>query len=181
MKKFILLFFLFFNIELKSMQIINYDNPDKNIFDQSWELITDQVMGGESEGSFGFVENSEERFYRLKGTVSTKNNGGFIQFRSKVNLDKSDIQGIKFKVRGSGDKYFVHIRTLFTFLPWQFYSASFDTTKSWNEISIDFKNLERSHLFQPGEISATDIKSIGFVAYGKDFEAKLDVYDVELY
>ena len=40
---------------------------------------------------------------------------------------------------------------------------------------------EKSYLFQRGEISATDINSIGFVAYVNDFEAKLDVYDVELY
>ena len=181
MKKLLLLFFLFFNIELKSMQIINYDNPDKNIFDNNWELITDQVMGGKSSGSFEYIKNNEERFYRLNGIVSTKNNGGFIQFRSKINVEKNNIKGLRFKVRGSGDNYFVHIRTLFTFLPWQFYSASFDTTKEWREISIDFKKLEKSHIFQPSKISPQDIKSIGFVAFGKDFEAELDIYDIELY
>ncbi len=163
------------------MQIINYDNPDKNIFDYRWELVTDQVMGGESDGSFRFIEKNEEKFFRLNGKVSTKNNGGFIQFRSKVNLENTDIKGLKFKVRGTGDRYFVHIRTSFTFLPWQFYSAAFDTTKNWNEINIDFKNLDKSHIFQPSEISVEHINSIGFVAYGKDFDAKLDIYDIEFY
>ena len=51
---------------------------------QQWNFITDQVMGGVSTGKFRIDEVDGIKCYRMIGDVSTKNNGGFIQIRTKL-------------------------------------------------------------------------------------------------
>ena len=178
----ILIFFIIFflNFNLKTMQIIDYKNPKKNLFGSSWDLITDQVMGGVSKGKFNFINEKNQKFYRLEGKVSTLNNGGFIQFRSKLKINDNSLTKITFKARGTGDDYYIHIRTPYTLLPWQYYSASFKTSKEWDLIEIPISNFKKSHKLQPMNFSSNEIKTIGFVAFGKDFEAKLDIADIQL-
>ena len=163
------------------MQITNSENPNKNIFNYDWEYISDRVMGGVSDGSFRFVKTENEQFYRLKGNVSTKNKGGFIQFRSSVDINSKNFKGLKFKARGTGDLYFLHIRTPFTFLPWQYYYHSFKTTKEWKIIKVPIEAFKKSNRFQPTSFSSDKIKTIGFVAYGKEFKAELDIKEIEFY
>ena len=81
--------------------------------------------GGLSVGDLDAVNYEEGMFYKLTGSVSTKNNGGFIQFRSKVELEDNDYKGIEIEYRnnGAGENYYVHITTTFTVLPWQYYEA----------------------------------------------------------
>ena len=62
------------------------DNPAER-----WEFITDQVMGGVSTGNVSFMTEKDTSYAQMKGNVSLKNNGGFIQLRRKVtsHFDKS--------------------------------------------------------------------------------------------
>ena len=83
---FLLIFLFIFHFSLPSnSQDINKiiddftDNPERR-----WQFYTDQVMGGVSEGSASVRLDSEGPYVRLEGLVSTANNGGFIQFRTKV-------------------------------------------------------------------------------------------------
>lgn len=48
----------------------------------------------------------------------------------------SNITGIRMVVHGNSQKYFVHLRTKGTVLPWQYYQASFNTTNQWSEIRL---------------------------------------------
>ena len=180
-KNIILILFLFVSSKLSSMQIINHSDPENNIFNNKWEFVGDEVMGGKSFGQFNFNSNEGELFYRLKGNVSTENKGGFIQFRSKIEINDPSLKGIKFKVRGNGEKYFVHVRTPFTFLPWQYYFYSFYTQNEWTEIKFLISDFKKSHKLQPSEVLSTKIKSIAFVAYGQDFNAELDIKDLEFF
>ena len=164
-----------------SMQILNPSNPNKNIFNHKWEFVSDDVMGGKSVGQLKIDSNEEEIFYRLKGKISTENNGGFIQFRSKIEISDTTLKGIKFKARGNGEKYFVHVRTPFTFLPWQYYFYSFYTQNEWTEIKFLISDFKKSHKLQPSQFLSTKIKSIAFVAFGKDYNAELDVKDLEFF
>ena len=59
-------------------------------------------MGGLSFGDLDAVNYEEGMFYKLTGSVSTKNNGGFIQFRSKVELEDNDYKGIEIEYRNNG-------------------------------------------------------------------------------
>ena len=65
-------------------------------------------------------------------------------------------------------------------LPWQYYSGEFVASENWNEVKIMFKNFKKSNFYQPSEFHSSDIKSIGFVAFGKDFDAQLDVQEAML-
>ena len=151
-------------------------NPNDS---RNWSFFTDRVMGGVSSGKAFLGKSGSDNFVRLEGNVSTANNGGFIQIRHSLakSLDK-DIQGISLKVRGNGEKYYVFIRTSSTLLPWQFYNASFKTSKNWKLIKINLEEFQPSSGFLRKTIKSSSIKSIGIVAYGRDHEAKVDISEI---
>jgi hypothetical protein len=68
-------------------------------------------------------------YARMTGRVTTANNGGFIQIRKDLGSPPPEgTKGVRLIVRGNGERYFVHLRTSGTLLPWQYYQASFSTT-----------------------------------------------------
>ena len=114
--------------------------------------------------------------------VSTKNNGGFIQVRTRI--DPSEIVGkvgVKIKVKGNGDIYYLHIRNGSARLPWHYYTATFQTNEKWQEILIPFNNFEKSATFMPRKLSAETIKTLGVVAYGRNHEADVAIANLEFY
>ena len=168
-----LLLLLFLSSESKTMDLIGFNNNSVNT-STKWELITDKVMGGKSTGNLEyFFETSP--FIRLEGSVSTENNGGFIQTRSAINIENDDFSFIEINVRGNPGIYFIHIRTGMTILPWQFYAGKFSVSENWKRIIVKLSDFKKSNFYQPSRFSPSDIKSIAFVAYGKDFDARLDV------
>lgn len=178
--------FFFFSIFLlitsltNSMNLFDQDIKNSSIFFQKWEYISDKVMGGISDGKAEII-NGEDLFLRLSGNVSTKNNGGFIQVRSSKEISSNNFSGIKLKVRGNPSSYYVHVRTSSLLFPWQYYSGEFLVDNHWSYVKIYFKNFKKSNFYQPSTFSSLEIKSIGFVAFGKDFEAKLDIMEAELF
>lgn len=180
MKNFLILLIVFIFVnEINAMDLLNNKNT-KSYYEKS-EFISDEVMGGKSTGDIKVISNKDENFIRLKGTVSTENNGGFIQFRSNYNFTDNEYKGIKITARGKVSDYYIHIRTNFLFLPWQYYSGKFEVDNEWKEIEILFSDFKKSNFYQPSNFDSSEIKSIGFVAYGKDFEAELDLLKVELF
>ena len=146
---------------------------------KKWELITDNVMGGVSSGLLEFKKNNSDLIARLSGNVSTKNNGGFIQFRRKLQgIDLYNLSSINIVAKGNNEEYFVHIRTSKTFLPWQYYSISFFVTNKFQEYNLPIKKFNKSNFLLPNKISPKDIKSIAFVAYGKNYKADLFVKSI---
>jgi len=177
---FFLLIFILGN-EINAMNLLEEKKNQVNSFLKGWEYISDQVMGGVSSGSLESKLDDNGEYLKLKGNVSTKNNGGFIQFRSSFEIKNDDYRGIRLKVRGIPSDYFVHIRTKFLFLPWQYYSGKFSVESEWTEIEILFTNFKKSNFYQPSGFTASEIDSIGFVAFGKDFEAELDVLEAIIF
>ena len=105
-------------------------------------------MGGRSTGKLEFISSGETNYARLSGNVTTENNGGFIQFRAFLqNTLNSKIEGIKLEVRGNNQKYYLHIRTSGTVLPWQYYSATFNVDEQWKLVDIPLKQFQRSGTF----------------------------------
>ena len=89
------------------------DSPE-----QRWQFYTDRVMGGVSEGRASVLSGPEGPDVRLEGLVSTANNGGFIQIRTKITDGVRDAEGILLIVRGNGENYYIHLNTNETiFLP----------------------------------------------------------------
>ena len=158
------------------LQKIESENSSKK-----WEFVSDKVMGGISEGKLEILKDKKNNFLRLSGFVSTENNGGFIQIKSNFDIDEENFNGIRIKARGLPSEYFIHIRTSFLLLPWQYYSGKFVVSEVWEDHEILFEDFEKSNFYQPSLFSSSDIKSIGFVAFGKNFEPQLDILKAELF
>ena len=75
-------------VSADNLVIEDFENNRAN-----WDPVSDQVMGGLSELKFSELTDNSINFYRLEGEVSTKNNGGFIQFRSRVEAKDSNYSG----------------------------------------------------------------------------------------
>ena len=152
-----------------------------------WRFITDGVMGGVSRGRLRFGQDADGTgFARMTGTVSTANNGGFIQFRAGVDfaglVDRgADPAGLRLRVRGNGETYYIHLRTRANRRPWHYYAASFPTSAGWREVNLPFAGFRHSAGLSDAPPDPGDITSIGIVAYGRDHEADLSVADMTIY
>ena len=151
----------------------------KNLVEKNnWAYLADTVMGGVSQGSAKFSSGA----LRLTGKVSTENNGGFIQVRTRVNsIEAKGKIGIKIKVRGNGEIYYLHVRNASSRLPWHYYTMDFTTSDKWQEILIPFESFKKSATFMPKKMKADTIKTIGLVAYGKDHDADVSLVTLEFY
>ena len=156
------------------------DNPEKR-----WQFYTDRVMGGVSEGGASVRLGSEGPYVRLEGSVSTANNGGFIQIRRNVSEQSKDAKGILLKVRGNGENYYIHVNTSETiFLPQQYrfyYQASFPTSKNWSEVKIPFSAFKRSSVQITKYFNGENLKTIGLLAYGRNHNALLEIKYLSFY
>ena len=143
--KFLIVTWVGVSLAMASEKPFESFNPNKT---KDWSFFTDGVMGGISNGKAFLGKSGSDNFVRLEGKVSTANNGGFIQIRHSLtkSLDEN-IQGISLKVRGNGEKYYVFIRTRSTLLPWQFYNASFKTSKNWKVVKINLGAFQPSSSF----------------------------------
>ena len=148
------------------------------VYENNWAYLADTVMGGVSRGGAEFSAGA----LRLTGQVSTKNNGGFIQVRTRIDPTETvGKSGIKIKVKGNGDVYYLHVRNASARLPWQYYTASFKTSEKWKDISISFDEFEKSATLMPRKLKSESIKTIGLVAYGKDHSADVSIANLEFY
>ena len=150
----------------------------KNKPEDRWRFIADTVMGGISSGQLSFSIDDNVNFVK----VSTENNGGFIQFRrSVINGLPAETRGLKLSLRGNGQKYFVHIRTKGTFLPWQYYQRSFMASEDWSETAMQLDEFRPSGVLLKKTIDPKNIRSIAIVAFGRDHEAKIDVRRISFF
>ena len=191
----------YFSLLLLILSSINFSVAEKMIIDDmknqsgkpdeefceggnaKWCFVTDKVMGGISEGSLNFKKEKEIYFYRMTGELSLKNNGGFIQFRTKIenHPKQKSYKGVRLRVRGNNNEYAIHIRTKYLLLPWQYYESTFQAMDEWSTIELPFSSFEKSNFYQPSNVSSQDIKTIGIVAIGREFEAQIDLASIELY
>ena len=152
-----------------------------------WRFVTDGVMGGVSRGGLRFGQDADGTgFAHMTGTVSTANNGGFIQFRAGVDfatlVDRGAMPaGLRLRVRGNGETYYVHLRTSANRRPWHYFAATFPTSADWQEVDLPFSSFRHSAGMSDAPPTPRDITSIGIVAYGRDHEADLSVADMTIY
>jgi len=147
-----------------------------------WRFFTDSVMGGVSAGRVEFLSRGADSFARLTGTVSTDNNGGFIQMRMVLPAPPpAGTRGVRLVARGNGQRYFIHLRTRGTILPWQYYQAGFDTGRDWQEIRLPLARFSASGRLLRATPRADDLESIAVVAFGRDHVAEIDIREIGFY
>ena len=141
-----------------------------------WTYVADTVMGGVSEGTARILVEDGAPVLRLTGTVSTANRGGFIQARTTLDTPPpAETRGLRLRVRGNGERYFVHLRSRASRLPWQFYQAPFETSDDWHEVDLPFDAFGPSGGLLPDRIDPVGLRSIGVAAYGRDHNADLSL------
>lgn len=141
-----------------------------------WRYLSDQVMGGVSQGGAALAQEDATYFAQLSGRVSTANNGGFIQLRRDLDdMLSANVTGLRLRVRGSNGPYFVHIRTNKTQRPWHYYQASFPVSETWNDVNLNWNSFSAKGRGIPDSFTPDQIVSIGLVAYGRDHQADLDI------
>ncbi len=172
-----LIFFSFLSFSMGFADQKMTDNFSNNP-EQRWIFFADTVMGGRSSGNVAFGKLSNNNFAHLSGVVTTENNGGFIQIRKKVSGLNNSVQAINLKAKGNNEIYHIFLRTSGTILPWQYYKAEFKVTNNWRKIKIPISEFERSSSFLSKSIKPNTIKSVGLVAFGRNFKADLYVSEV---
>lgn len=89
--------------------------------------------------------------------------------------------GVRLIVRGNDQPYFVHLRTGGTLLPWQYYQASFDVSKSWNEVRLPLDAFKASGGLVHKVPDHSSLTSLAIVAYGRDHDVQIDVRELGFY
>jgi hypothetical protein len=167
------------------LSLIDDFSGETSALGTSWEGFTDQVMGGSSVMDSGVERRDGDTFLRLRGNVSLKNNGGFIQVRLKLNadgkpFDAGDYAGLALRVRGRGPGYFLHLRTTRTVFPWSFYGQELPVEEGWTMIFLPFSGF-RSENMASSQINPQKLVSVAIVAAKREFSADLQVDSISWY
>mgnify|MGYP002476179619 FL=1 len=147
-----------------------------------WDYVADRVMGGVSEGRAEIIGKGPDALLRLTGTVSTENNGGFLQVRQRFSDPwPANATGLKVRVRGNGQSYYVFLKTPDLSRVWYSYRAPFVASDVWSEVTLPFDDFRPSHDGMPESFTVADVNSIAIVAYGADYSADVTLDWIKLY
>jgi hypothetical protein len=158
-------------------------DPPMSAIGTRWQLFTDRVMGGVSNGTMLREMVAGRPAIRMRGDVSLENNGGFVQMSLDLApdgeaIDVSVWSGIELDVFGNGEEYNVHLRTSDLTRPWQSYRQSFRADPKWQTILLRFQEFVPYRTDVP--LDTRRLKRIGVVAIGRAFSADLSVGGVRL-
>ncbi len=147
-----------------------------------WKFFADTMMGGVSSGQIRFVTEGDRKHAQMTGSVSIENNGGFIQMRMALPSPPPEgTVGVRLVIRGNDQRYFVHLRTSGTILPWQYYQAGFEATSTWTEVRLPFTGFTASGALLRKVPRADSLTSIGIVAFGRNHDVDISVREVAFY
>jgi hypothetical protein len=168
----------------ETILIDDFSNPDVSSYGTRWAFFSDQVMGGVSTGRMTHETIDGKRCLRILGDVSLENRGGFIQGALSLAgtsraFDAGSYTGVRIMVRGNGEEYAIHLRTLQTERPWQYYGAKFAATPEWTSVDIPFSAFEGENLV--AALDTRRLTRIAVVAASKAFNADLAVARLEFY
>ena len=149
-----------------------------------WRLITDAVMGGVSRGTVANETFEGRETIRMRGDVSTENNGGFVQIALDLALETGSFDaggfiGLEMDVLGNRESYGAHLRTTDLTRPQQSYRQSFVTTPDWQTLQLPFVQFMPYRTDIPLDVRR--LRRIGLVAIGREFAADLAVARLAFY
>ena len=150
----------------------------------AWRSFSDRVMGGVSRGQHRFEELDGKPCIRLVGDVSLDNNGGFIQAALSLEdrgrpFDASPFKGIRVSVMGNNSRYYIHLRSRQTQLPWQYFAAEFTATEEWLTLEIPFSDFKPEGLQEA--LNTAALLRIAVVAAWQEFTADVAISRLEFY
>jgi Complex I intermediate-associated protein 30 (CIA30) len=143
-----------------------------------WQLFTDRVMGGVSNGTLVRELVAGRPVIRMRGDVRLEHNGGFVQIALDLALagklfDASSWSGIELEILGNNEQYNIHLRTADLIRPWQSYRQSFLADGRWRTVRLLFRDFKPYRTDKA--LDTTRLRRIGLVAIGRAFSADLSV------
>jgi len=150
----------------------------------AWELVSDRVMGGVSDGTLARATVAGRMALRLSGTVSLDNNGGFLQMALDLRpdgaaLDARAFTGLQLDVFGNDQSYNLHLRTADVTRPWQSYRHAFTAAPRWTTLHLPFSDVTPHRVDAP--FDPATLRRIGIVAIGRAFQADIAISRIALY
>ena len=150
----------------------------------NWQLFTDRVMGGVSNGTMTRETVAGRAAIRMRGDVSLANNGGFIQLSLDLApaggaADASAWTGIEIDVLGRGEDYSLRLRTTELTESWQSYRQGFVAGPEWTTVRLPFAEFAPHRTETPLDLAK--LRRLGLVAIGREFSADLAIGGVRLY
>lgn len=143
-----------------------------------WQLFTDQVMGGVSDGSMIREVVAGRPAIRMRGNVSLENKGGFVQIAIDLMpdgkaKDASNWVGVELDIFGNNEEYNIHLRTDDLTQPWQSYRQSFRASPQWHTVQFRFQDFTpyRTDI----ALDVRRLRRIGIVAIGRAFSADISI------
>ena len=151
-----------------------------------WDSFTDRIIGGRSDMEpVALVQEEPDTFLRVKGHVSLRDGGGFLQSRLVLGsivraYDASSWLGFRVRMRGSSGHWEAHLRTFDCRVPWAYYATGFEPDDTWQDFYFPFSGFTAVNVNEP-LVDAKRIMSFAFVAAWHEFDALLDVERVGLF
>lgn len=152
--------------------------------EQSWQVITDNVMGGLSSGKVELTQKG----IKISGMQSLENNGGFVSLKSPFALyDLSDYKTMKIRYRSKGIQFGLTLEVDQRFYKPYYKINLAKEPKGWTEVEFAISNFKE---YQLGEFTGDtisnklleDIIRIGFITSEKragEFEFEVDYIQFE--
>ena len=144
----------------------------------SWQLFTDQVMGGVSTGTMSREVVDGRPAIRMRGDVRVENNGGFVQMALNLSpdsgvVDASAWSGVELDLYGDDQEYGVHLRTSDLKRPWQSYRQNFTAAPKWQTVQLPFVgfNVHRTEI----PLDLRRLRRLGIAAIGRAFSADIAI------
>ena len=152
--------------------------------DPKWEYVSDQVMGGLSQGQITREIIGDDEVVRLTGAVSLENNGGFVQMAFDLasdgaSIDASGWTGLELGLRGNGEVYDLRLRTAQLARPWQSFRTSFAAPQEWAVMKFPFETFEPHRTDVAFDVTA--LRRVGILGIGRRFAADVSVKSIAFY
>jgi Complex I intermediate-associated protein 30 (CIA30) len=153
-------------------------DPPLSAIGTRWQLFTDRVMGGVSNGTMLREMVAGRSAIRIRGDVSLENNGGFVQIALDLAadgkaIDASSWRGIELDVFGNDEEYNIHLRTGDLTQPWQSYRQTFRADPQWRTARFRFQDFTPYRT--DAALDTRKLRRIGLVAIGRSFSADLSI------
>ena len=158
-----LLAFTFLNVGTSNVSHAAEKETTIDIDSSNWRIVNDGVMGGLSDGHYQI----QDGHLLFTGKISTDNNGGFTSIRHPLNTVSNDVQAIKLRIQGDGNRY--QFRISATHGNYSIgYKAEFSTKVDKEQtITLPLKEFIATYhgriIANAPSIKAENITSIGFL------------------
>jgi NADH dehydrogenase [ubiquinone] 1 alpha subcomplex assembly factor 1 len=146
---------------------------------QSWSVINDGVMGGMSQGTAKYNDNS----VTFLGTIRLENNGGFSSLKSPFSAkDLSPFKNVEIRYRSKGIPMAFTLENSRAWYNTYYRMGLPSTDGAWDVVTLRLKKFQGQRVGQTtgntmGADFASEVIRMGFINDAKgpgDFEFELD-------